>query len=135
MSRKVRAAGVQLSTHDFLLLFFFAPILGGERVFAQCFGHKCPRTTGGSAFFLNFFGPNTGGRASSARMFCETRGANGRQICWRPFFLLRGGFWAISGGGRACTDEEAEEGEEEEEEEEEEEAEQEKEKEKQEEEK
>ena len=48
------------------------------------------------------------------------------------FFLLRGGFWAISGGGRACTDEEAEEGEEEEEEEE---AEQEKEKEKQEEEK
>ena len=47
-----------------------------------------------------------------------------------PVFLLRRGFWAISSGNRACTDEEAEEGEEEEEE-----AEQEKEKEKQEEEK
>ena len=72
--------------------------------------------TRGGARFFNIFLPNTGGRASSAKCFCETRGANGRQICCPLFFLLRGGFWAISGGSsRAGTEKiEAEEEEKEE---------------------
>ena len=102
----MHTAGVQLSTHDFLLHFcsFFLPLSSGGACFCPVFWSQVPTKHGGERVFLIFLGPNTGGRASSAKFFCETQGANGRQICCPLFFLLRGGFWAIPGGSsRAGT--------------------------------
>ena len=75
----------------------------------------------GGARFFNFFWPNTGGRASSAKFFCETRGANGRHICCPPFFWAEGrilGLFPVAVSSRAGTaQKEAKEEEEEEEDE------------------
>ena len=59
--------------------------------------------TRGGARFFNIFLPNTGGRASSAKCFCETRGANGRQICC-PLFFCSGevfGLFPVAAAGQA----------------------------------
>ena len=105
--RKVYTWGVQLSTHDFFHLFwliFFAPFLGEERVFALCFGPRCPRNTGGSAFFKYVFA-KYGGQNVFCQIFLRNTGGKWASNMLSPVFLLRGGFWAISGGSsRAGTE-------------------------------
>ena len=95
------------------LFFFLAPILGGDRVFALCCGPGSLRNTGGSAFFF-WGGVNTGkNRVPCANLLPNAGGKRAsNMLC--PVFLLIWGFWAVSGGSRACTEEEAEEEEKEE---------------------
>ena len=112
---KVDTSGVQLSTHAFLFhfCFFFCPFPRGGACFCPVFWSQVPTKHGGERVFLYIFLPNTGGRTSSAKFFCETRGQMGVKYVV-PCFFAHVGFLAVSGGSRACTEEEAEDEEKEE---------------------
>ena len=79
----------------FIFALFFCPFPRGGSVFLPCVLVTSAHEPRGGARFFHFFWPNTGGRASSAKFFCETRGANGRQICCPPFLGGKGGFWVF----------------------------------------